>query len=710
MPWECPNITIGGLPIPEQKFHWGLSAGPTPYITEFWTAASEYPKFLALKNPIEIIIQVTGGTNGEPEPKTIKIENAWLLAPARISDRECIWRIADSRYTWQGRMLTFSYNKTRIKNDVTSVLPPTEMTPAKLREPYDTFSQGRYILRTVKKSGKPYSIGEIIATEFDKLGIPFYNANNQDLSFMIENVECVGESMPKAIAYLCQLGRLNIGITLEGKVYAYSIFSYEYQNENMLTYIEALYKTSPGTIYKQDKRKIRPFAIDIHFEKEIETWFSVGEVATTILANDYKNKKVVGISPIADVWTAQDISDRRVIGLINVIQAPLPVTIDGVEINIGEWVPMHKFLTAYGLTDQFVREKYFSGIMETDLSRQLKTSLGIAYDQAQRIAYHVCSAIKESYRQIFMIEPYWMDRIKSWRPRRVAVINNFDRYSQVSPLFADYCTIPYLRNPFQAKGVASWGHEPQNWVVDDEDPKRENPFTAGTVEVVNQPLGILKISYPKPMDQTTCMVLPFAVDNLPLPSVGGAQPYLSKCKIKSSYSLATIMSVIWDVDKDDNFAPNGAAYSNDSKYWTVPVGLGTEGEREFHPFEYISDIERARFAIKKDKYLPGSVSLPVNYAFLQALAHSEAARIIIGFKDFYAGVIVGAGYVPVKPVGNINIVLISFSPQKGLETIIDMCDSLPQPMIEHNLQQEHIDYLRKHVSRVDNAAETVGGA
>jgi len=100
----------------------------------------------------------------------------------------------------------------------------------------------------------------------------------------------------------------------------------------------------------------------------------------------------------------------------------------------------------------------------------------------------------------------------------------------------------------------------------------------------------------------------------------------------------------------------------------------------------------------------------VNNTFLEALANSEAAKIMIGLKDFYAGVITGAGYVPIKPTGNINSVTYSLSPSNGLETIVDMRDSLPVPMIEHSLKQEYIDYLRRHVSRAENFNEAMGGA
>lgn len=705
MPWQCPKVTIGGLPIPEQEFSWALTAGPSPYITDFWIPQHQYQQFLALKNPVTIQLEVTGGVRGQPDLQIIMFQNTWLLTPARVDEVQCIWRIADARYSWQGKKMSFCYNKTRIKNELGMVVASNEISPAKLREPYDTYSQGRYIPWTVQPNGKPWTVAQIIEREFAKLNIPFVNTNSQDLSFILENIEMEGEDIFRGIAYLLQLGRLNMSINPAGEAYIYSIFSYEYNNENVFsTYIETLFKTHPGTIYKQDKRKIRPFAVDVHFKKEIETWFTVGEVATTYTADQYKTQKVVGISPLTNVWTYEDIADRRVVGLINVIQAPLQVTIDGKVIQIGEWVPMHKFLAAYGLTETQIRQGMFGGVLETTLAMSLYNPPAVPYDQAERIALHVCSAIKDSYRQTFMIEPYYMDRIDSWRPRRVSVINTFDRYSQVSPLFADYCVIPFLRNPAQAKGLATWNYEVYNWLVDTEDPKREKP-TPGTVHVINQPLGIFRIGYPTPKNQTTNTIIPFGIEDskLPLPAVGSTAPYLAASHIKQTYSLATIMSVIWSVDKNDSYVPNGANYSKESKYWSVPIGFGAEGEREFHPIEYYSNAENARFGINDPTF-------PVNYTFLQTLSYSEAARIMIGFKDFYAGVITGAGFVAAKPVANIKSVMYCFSPANGLETIIDMRDSLPVPMLEHNLKQEHIDFLRKHISRVDNANEARGGA
>lgn len=78
-------------------------------------------------------------------------------------------------------------------------------------------------------------------------------------------------------------------------------------------------------------------------KKKIETWFTVGEISNAYPASEYKKRPVVGIAPLNGVWSRQDIDERRVIGIINVIQAPLPVIIDGKKINIGEWVPCTNF-------------------------------------------------------------------------------------------------------------------------------------------------------------------------------------------------------------------------------------------------------------------------------------------------------------------------------------------------------------------------------
>lgn len=713
MDWQCPNVTIGGLPIPEQEFTWALTAGPTPYMTQFWVPISDYEKFLALQNPVVMEWTLTGGVRGEPELLSVRFDNLWLLTPARIDEMQCLWRIADARYGWQGKKMTFSYNKTRIQNAIGKVVPPNEITPYKLREPYDTYAKGRYVEWSVKDDGKPYSIGEIIVAEFVKMGIPFVNTNDQDLSFILENIEAEGEDIYRALAYLLQMGRLNMGINVQGQAYIYSIFSYLYQNEDQMNHILTMHKTHPGTIYMQDKRKIRPESIDVVFEKKMETWFTAGPVAESLTADQYKIEPIVEIEPLAGVWTERDINERRVIGLINVIQVPLPVTIDGKQTNIGEWVPLHKFLAAYGMTELDVRQGMFSGLMELKLTMQLVTSLGIPDDQAERIAHHVCGAIKDSYRQIFMIEPYWMDRIKSWEPRRVAVIDNFSHYSPVSPLFNDYCVIPFLRNPKQAKGtVARWGSEVYNWLVNTEDPLRQKN-TLGTIHVVNQPLGIFRSSYPAPKDQTTCTVIPFALDPLPLGAVGAVAPLLSGCWPMTTYNFQTILSVVWNVDINDNFRHDGRRYSPESKYWTIPVRYGNEGVQEFNRIEYFSHADFARFAVTSTQSTGEQQVTPyfaVNNTFLEALANSEAAKIMITLKDFYAGVITGAGYVPIKPVGNINSVVYSLSPANGLETIVDMRDSLPVPSIEHGLKQEYINYLRRQVSRADNANEALGGA
>lgn len=691
--WKTPKIQIGNVPIKLQHFRWSLLSGVIPFQTSFVMPNGPVSEALkAVPNPTTLKIEVTGGTKGVPETVSREIKSIYILEPRAIDPYHTQWTVADVRWGWRGMKIYGSWNKTRIKNQK-GLQPVATSDPAVLRQQFDTFKIGRYLPWSVKDAVDPYNMKEICEIVLGELGISFDATVAKDRgAYIVENVELDGVDIYRGFADLLSRSRLNLGIKEDGLVYIYSIDWYDESGVNMLKRTQNTRKTKPGTLYKQDFKRVRPEKINVRFKRLVETRI----VGTT--SEDKASDKPCPVEPNEPLWTQQDIDNWRVIGCENVIRVPYPVKspVTGLKYNIGEYIPMWEYLQAVSIDKTDVQNKYFTDLLEKDYVIQRATELGVANTpENEQYARHIISAIRSHYRQVYQIDPWYVDHMASWITRRVAVINNYDRFTPKSPLYADYCVIPARRQKTLANRSDLWENHGYNWLVNTRDPYRTGP-TAGTVDATSMPLGIFQVSYPPIIDYAIREIIPFALDPLPYPALSSTAYLMSQCHLKSAHTLETIISVLWHTDKNRDF-------EGKTKYFHIPVDFSF-GNGTGPDIDYLSKLENARFSARElDE--AGKVindgTVPENEGVLAAIAHSESAKLFNQYIDRITGLVVVAGWVVLKINGNIKSITYSFS-SAGLETIIDMREIPPAPSIEHAVEQEYIDYLGKHITRGDD--------
>lgn len=734
--WKCPAITIGSVPITQQTFSWQLPAGVTPYTTSVSVPNSVSDALAALENPTKIFIEVTGGVYGRPDRLLKEFGPVYLLEPRKTDPYHTTWSLADARWAWRGKKLYCSYNKTRAKNQkglgstaapaaprsiskgvgVSGNTPPAD--PAVLRQQFDTFSVGRYLPWSVRGDGRPYNMKEIIEIELEKFSIPFNPSVVDDKGvYTIENVELNGVDIYAGLADLLARSRLSLGILPTGEVYVYSLDFLEEAGSNaqLVAALQNNNKTRPGIVYKSDKSRIRPRSVEVRFERRQETRLVASSSRTIRQTGGVVARSTVGVggAPIPvgtnpPVWDLEDVRERRVIACENVMPCPYPVTsvYTGREFNIGEFLPVYEYLESLTppLSESDLRQLWFSSVLERKYAKAVATETGTAESTAnEQFVAGLISAVRAHYRQTYQIDPYWMDRMRDWSPRRVAVLDNYSRYAPPAPLWSDYCVIPKARHPAVAKRTALWSQHAYNWLVDTEDPLRQRP-TAGTVGVVSMPLGIFRVSYPPLIDQVVAEIIPSAITPLPGVSVAGANSLLRESSLTEDFTLETLVSVVWDVDRDDDF-------DSRKKYHVVYSSYPDQARGP--AIDYLSREEYARYAVREPESTAvgagaGAVldpSVPVNAGLLDAIAQSESARIINQFKDRWVGFVTLAGHHDFYCTGNIKNIIFSFSPGAGYETSVDMRDIPPNPTLEQTLPQKHLDYLYRHVSRADTTNE-----
>ncbi|RLD10044.1 MAG: hypothetical protein DRI56_03210 [Chloroflexota bacterium] len=675
-----------------QGFSWTLLPGVLPFKTSFRVPKGELNQaLLGVQNPTSLKIECWGGTQGKPDPVVLEFQQLYLLEPKEIDPFHVMWTIADSRWSWRGKLLHYSYNKTRKANVKGQGVNASDTTPASLRQYFDTFATGRYLSWSLKGMEVPWTMKEILEDQMAKHGIPFDpNFASDDGAYIIENVEADGIDIYRGFAQLLAASRMNIGIKPNGQVYVYSQDYFDDTQINLIAQYQNQAKTKPGTIYFEDKSRIRPRKVNVKFKKKME----VRVVATK---EERPGGFLLPITPKPPIWSQKDIDEWRVIGCQNVISCPYPVfsPFSNREIHLGEWLPLWEYLASLNppITEQEIREYYFSEAFERYYAAKLDGGTPSLNNEA--FVHHIVTAIKGAYRRIYQLNPYIMDRIEYWEPRRVAVIDNYSRYSPTAPLFADYCVIPGKRHPSQAKQIALWSTQAYNWYVDQKDPLRQKP-TAGTIRTVDQALGIFQVSYPSSPDRTIKTIIPSALDPLPSPLVDGN--LLETCHLVENHTLDTIISVIWSNYRNEGF-------DSPKRFYSIPIDfshLGGKGPE----IDYLSSKEHARLSVREYSTqaglgIAGSIiydpNTPTNLGILEAIAQSEAGRLMNQFKDRYSGLVTLAGKVDVALTGNMKGVSYVFSPKSGLETIVDLRDRPPDPTLEQQLPQRAIAYLMRQV-------------
>lgn len=668
-----------------------------PYITHFTVPRASLPALRALDPITTIEMTFYGSTQGKLGITQLVIDRVWII---EIKEVDQYWGnvvIADTRWGMRGRKVTCGYNLTRIRNEKQKAPIPADSSPARLSQNFRIYSKGRYLPWSVRPDGQPYTMREIVQIELAKWGLNVnYQLGDDEGSFVVENVELDNIDVYTGLAELLRRSRLQIGIMPNADLYVYSLDWYDKNlMQNLPRDFNKYDNLSPARINFSEKRNSRPNAVYVRFTKKQEVRF----VATKIdnIANFEFNEVPIPLSPTL-YYGQSDIDNGRVIGCQNVIQVPVPLTIGSWvfgtrEVNIGEYIPMDIYLDAIGLSEDVVRTLWFSNQLETFYARKLELAAGGTISLTERVfATQIVAAIRAHYRQTYQIDPFWMDRIATVENRRVTIIDSFSGYTPPSPVFADFCTILKIRNPVVANGTGSWQENSYNWFVDESDPYRTRPIAA-TVSVINPQLGIFQI-YPQ-FDTfgTVAKIIPCAVENMPKMAPFSTNPLWQAANLFPTFSAETIMSVTWRANK-------AGVYDSNEKYHTVSVNLGSDAGVG-PPIEYLSNLEFGRYAVREYNENGTERTNPdicANLADVEAIATSEAKKIVNSYKDRITGIITIHGIFPGRLSGHMQYISYDWREGSGFSTTVDLRGAPPSPTLFETLPPSTLAIVKKQVT------------
>jgi len=706
------SIKLAGVPLPQQHFEWRFTPGANPFMTSFRFNLPEDSILKGAENPTSIEIRAFGRVGGAPNNVNLSIQNVHLMERRKPDAFHVLWEVADARFLWRGEKITLRNNITWKTNFLGNAVQTNSDNPALLRVQFDRFQKFRYLPWSVKKDGKPYTALEVLVLALAQLPSGKVTKIPPDNGYILENIIYLEEPAAVVLTSLAAQARVDIGIGLDGKPYLYSIDELDLSGGLASVVPVSRPPVDGGVIYKQDLHRMRPPRARIKFAKRQEVYiFGIDDAE---YSTDTDNRIPIPAARLAQVGlTEKDAIEGRAVAARNVIQLPHDVT----DPNTGQtrqrltWMPFSEWITSteVGLTHAKIRSSWFNGILEISHAIvQVIQQKGFAsISQPDLLALQRVAAVKQHYRQTWKIDPFWVWRWESWSNNRVSVVDPVTRFSNRSPLYADYCIVPKIRIPQWAKTQRLWKETAYNVLPDVDDPNRDQPYSAGTVDVVDDQLGIFKVSYPPDTYQIISEIIPSGLDPVPVVSPAAASHLWQDTKLRNDFTLETIISVTPSV----NFATDDA---DEGQFFEVVVP-NTDAKNSRGPeIEFLSRVEVSRHPVTvgltskslglgetniADAKAAIAQGIPVNVGVITATALSEATRIFHSYRDRSAGFAVfpGLDISKLKLFGQCKNIAIQFNAQFGMRTAYDISTPPTIPDLIHPLSEDVRRYLYKQL-------------
>ena len=689
-----PLIKIGHVPISEQMFAWEFTPGPLPYRTHFQFVNELHDKIKTVKNPTTIQLKCQGSIGQQQQDVNLFIENVFLIEGRQSDKYHWQWEIQDMRFLWRGEKITLKANRTwKVNKFGEGAKTRNKKDPGSLREPFNRFASYRYIPWSVKKDGKPYTALELLKEAFKQLPGVYPSSFPSDNGYISENIAFEEEEPQLVLGTLCNWARCNIGVSLKGVPYVYSIDELENFSISKFVPIEKQV-IEGGIIFKEDRSRTRPPAIHVKFRRKEEIIIRLESQNNKYKAPDNKPWKLTPTSKIKQ----KEINEGRAVVCQNIIKLPNDTFINGQWYQRNTYILMKDYLDALKISEELVRKKWFSDLLVIyhAVLQAPAGNLSAAGGPDPQAMMRV-RAIQQHYRRVFQIDPYWVQRWESWENKRCTVVDPVSGFSSPSPVWQDFCLIPKIRPPsIKTKQKHLYAVGGYNWILSEKDPDRESPLTVASLRILDQELGIFEIDFPQMINDVIQEIIPSAVTEPPRIAATATLFDWSRVTLRENFELEAIISTVPAVDKKSK--------PTEKQFMTVSVLNSDAGEGP--EIEYLSGIEVARYPIDvglSEKTLGlGKTSLaeakkaiaadiPTNVSFLVPIAQAEANRMFHGYLDRHSGFSTCAGVDinKLRLFGQCKGISVSFSRNGGLKTYYNVTTP-PAPRNLQNLLPDHV--------------------
>ena len=465
-----PRVRVGGVTV-VGECGWATTSGTRPHAAPFDVLRRDLAHLMA--GPPTAIDLDFAAAGVFQKLFALHVAPASIPACGRVV-------VADHRYWWERYHVRRSYNVRR-RYGVQRLADPTSIVAspisAELAYQPSTLNEGRpwtavEVLRDVVQVVQ----GGLLAD----LGLSFaLNVDDQVVTQLQQiNVETleVDAAGPDAIdAVLKYLPGAELFVDRVGNAVVYSR-AFGGENDQLKRVGAEL--VGRGHVEPVSLARVRPSAIEVWFEREIEVRFDNVE---------------------APGFTSDAGPDGRTMDNVLVVPDFTLNLVGGKPVAQGTYVTFQEALAAWPNAPVLARPLNLRDV-QVLLSPYMSLlgalgQAGITRPDADWVAR--CGAIDAAYRRLYRINRRWMDRISNLYASRVGTINTADGTRGAAAVYSDWARLPGVRALYQqatagedlgyATNIAAW---PIGGVVTPVTPRADADLT-----VVDEDQGVLLIEY-----------------------------------------------------------------------------------------------------------------------------------------------------------------------------------------------------------------------
>lgn len=692
---RAPKIEISGIPLAVDRFSWPMMTGSRSAKVSFITHVEVSNALARLENPVDLFMDIPISTYpGTIEENQIRFNLLYLLEIKSAPNPFLrTWILGDRRHRWETLKLTRFYNIHWGAYETRQLQP----TAGRKFADFTTIAGIRYAQWSLKEPGggkrpkmaipKEETVGSsaergskfvpwtALSIVYDILSNVLKVPENQivldgkvpDNQHQPENLVWDGEDLCTALQNAMNMAEVNMYQHPDGKLHLFSIRD-ESAAPNVIKQIGQV-EGSQHPI-RQNLKRIRPKRVVCYFDREFEIRWNYNETSET------GSQNAVGVKSF---------------DLENVVQVPDTFTVKGKKYVKGSWVPIEDYLDA--LNQDTANPQPQGRAINLDELQKLwlgQNKLEFFYcsdfalpGQVDRLWAQRIGAIRQSYRQIFRIAPYWQKRIRVIRPDRVAILDTVTGTRAPAGVFQDYCEVPTFRAPVRSRDRSRFkaARNLTNYagILKDKEP------TPAIVRMLDERLGIFRIDFlPDPTFMTLDMV-PSQVNDIPSLSVGSPTGTVlwNKATLKPTFDLAVIMSCIFAIPNDfDQKHAEILELPNGSDNVVQHLFIRGDNARFGYKDGMTAHEDGSKIVITGAEF--------VNESVVKALAKAETERLKTSWEDRYLGVFSMSGYQNNwLPFAYVNSVQVEYSEQSGLQTVFDMSEP-PPPLDLYQFLPQHV--------------------
>lgn len=704
-----PRARLGDEPLSIRRGEnhaWTITSGTAPFQAIFEVTKARAKRILERAKDQLALASPDGRTRlrNQPPPTgplTFKIEapgkppveirGLYVMSNQPTADRNTTGLlVSDCRWLAQRVHVERSYNVRRTTGEYR--LLQGEVTPHQVAPRVADFGYRRATLR----EGIPWTARQILEDVLTEVfgAAGFVMPGKIPFEDSVEGLvlhEPGDEAIARVLAFL---PGLSIFPGLDGRIVVYNTL-----DKSEEAAIARMPRLLAGGWARVDRSLLRPAFVRAYSIRELELRFDYFEGDTRTVVVGREPRSLENVLPCPDVTLT---------------------LVSGHTVAAGTWITFDEFIEALvlkndypggensvfpggaglgPLTQSLIRRFYMAG--HTNLMAVFAAVEGAG--EINKLWARRIAAVQEHWRRTFRVLPQWVDKVRSFKARRVAITDQENGTRARADAYFDH--IVKLSN----KGLATLARNndlgwPVNGWAEDLANAEVSP---ADVEVLDEDVGIIQIT-PKPdPGGLVAAYAPGALDvSMPKITPGDATVLWGQVSLSATFKLATVISAIQDVPNNEGRLHCEVVAAADA---VKLLGVESAGECRGPDWEVAAGDDTARYAwvdgrkgeIEEAVFAGAEPpnDLMINRDTIRDVAVAQAARVYAYLLDRAEGSFTVSLTPDVVPTGSLQQVTYGVR-YDGRKTITYTTSVLPPIVLAPSVQALLPESTRKVLRRM----------